>query len=133
MTIYACVELVFYDYTYYVWKQIYLLLQNIIFLIVRCNSKTLNFDKKKKNKMQTGFLDILLGILIGAVSTGNIGRISRGDKEKELGRAPSMANCLSTTVPVNLAASQIAGRHTPTRNSLRHSRMIVMHRTGHRE
>ncbi|XP_011050241.1 PREDICTED: uncharacterized protein LOC105143552 isoform X1 [Acromyrmex echinatior] len=68
----------------------------------------------------------------GAVSTGNIGRICRGDKEKELGRAPSMANCLSTTVPVNLAASQIAGRHTPTRNSLRHSRMIVMHRTGHR-
>ncbi|TGZ46179.1 Uncharacterized protein DBV15_06525 [Temnothorax longispinosus] len=69
---------------------------------------------------------------MSAVSTGNIGRISRGDKEKELGRAPSMANCLSTTVPVNLAASQIAGRHTPTRNSLRHSRMIVMNRTGHR-
>ncbi|KAG7189820.1 hypothetical protein KM043_017480 [Ampulex compressa] len=68
----------------------------------------------------------------GAVSTGNIGRVCRSDKEKELGRAPSMANCLSTTVPVNLAASQIAGRHTPTRNSLRHSRMIVMHRTGHR-
>ncbi|XP_057333351.1 uncharacterized protein LOC130672688 [Microplitis mediator] len=45
-------------------------------------------------------------------------------------RAPSMANCLSTTVPVNLKASQIAGRHTPTRSSLRHSRMIVMHRTG---
>lgn len=67
----------------------------------------------------------------GAVSTGNIGRISRGDKGEELGRAPSMANCLSTTVPVNLAASQIAGRHTPTRNSLRHSRMIVMNRTGH--
>lgn len=131
--IYTRVELVFYDYTYYVWKQIYLLLQNIIFLIVKCNSKTLNFDKKKKkDKMQTGFLDILLGILIGAVSTGNIGRIYK-EKEKELGRAPSMANCLSTTVPVNLAASQIAGRHTPTRNSLRHSRMIVMHRTGHRE
>ncbi|KAH0946929.1 hypothetical protein HN011_000377 [Eciton burchellii] len=68
----------------------------------------------------------------GAVSTGNIGRMGRNDREKELGRAPSMANCLSTTVPVNLAASQIAGRHTPTRNSLRHSRMIVMHRTGYR-
>lgn len=80
-------------------------------------------------------LNILENILLstGAVSTGNIGRVCRGDKEKELGRAPSMANCLSTTVPVNLAASQIAGRHTPTRNSLRHSRMIVMHRTGHRE
>ncbi|KZC08271.1 PREDICTED: uncharacterized protein LOC107186599 [Dufourea novaeangliae] len=68
----------------------------------------------------------------GAVSTGHIGRIYRPEKDKELGRAPSMANCLSTTVPVNLAASQIAGRHTPTRNSLRHSRMIVLHRSGHR-
>ncbi|XP_023289706.1 uncharacterized protein LOC105699130 isoform X2 [Orussus abietinus] len=69
--------------------------------------------------------------MTGAVSTGNIGKTFRLEKEKEreLGRAPSMANCLSTTVPVNLAASQIAGRHTPTRNSLRHSRMIVMHRT----
>ncbi|XP_076474957.1 uncharacterized protein LOC117153481 isoform X2 [Bombus vancouverensis nearcticus] len=66
------------------------------------------------------------------VSTGNIGKIYRLEKEKELGRAPSMANCLSTTVPVNLAAAQIAGRHTPTRNSLRHSRMIVLHRSGHR-
>ncbi|XP_051172087.1 uncharacterized protein LOC127288591 [Leptopilina boulardi] len=66
----------------------------------------------------------------GAVSTGNIGKMYRSEKEKELGRAPSMANCLSTTVPVNLAAAQIAGRHTPTRNSLRHSRMIVLHRTG---
>lgn len=64
----------------------------------------------------------------GAVSTGNIGKIYR--EGKELGRAPSMANCLSTTVPVNLAAAQIAGRHTPTRNSLRHSRMIVLHRSG---
>ncbi|KAI4503816.1 hypothetical protein M0802_001219 [Mischocyttarus mexicanus] len=69
----------------------------------------------------------------GALSTGNIGKTCRIDKiDKELGRAPSMANCLSTTVPVNLAASQIAGRHTPTRNSLRHSRMIVLNRTGQR-
>ncbi|XP_063986403.1 uncharacterized protein LOC135167290 isoform X4 [Diachasmimorpha longicaudata] len=49
---------------------------------------------------------------------------------KDLDKAPTMTNCLSTTVPVNLAASQIAGRHTPTRSSLRHSRMIVMHRNG---
>ncbi|KAF7405127.1 hypothetical protein HZH66_004033 [Vespula vulgaris] len=69
----------------------------------------------------------------GALSMGNIGKTCRTDKtDKELGRAPSMANCLSTTVPVNLAASQIAGRHTPTRNSLRHSRMIVLNRTGQR-
>lgn len=65
---------------------------------------------------------------------GNIGKTCRTDKtDKELGRAPSMANCLSTTVPVNLAASQIAGRHTPTRNSLRHSRMIVLNRSGQSE
>ncbi|XP_046734054.1 uncharacterized protein LOC124404168 [Diprion similis] len=71
--------------------------------------------------------------VIGAVSTGHIGKIFRLEKEKgdpQLGRAPSMATCLSTTVPVNLTTSQIAGRHTPTRNSLRHSRMIVMNRTG---
>lgn len=73
---------------------------------------------------------LIIGIFSGAVSTGNIGKMYRSEKEKELGRAPSMANCLSTTVPVNLAAAQIAGRHTPTRNSLRHSRMIVLHRTG---
>ncbi|KAK0081568.1 hypothetical protein PV325_011933 [Microctonus aethiopoides] len=55
-----------------------------------------------------------------------------GDNERyrDSDRAPSMANSLSTTVPVNLAASQISGRHTPTRSSLRHSRMIVMHRHG---
>lgn len=65
---------------------------------------------------------------------GNIGKTCRTDKtDKDLGRAPSMANCLSTTVPVNLAASQIAGRHTPTRNSLRHSRMIVLNRSGQSE
>jgi len=91
--------------------------------------------KVRERNLYLGKVIFLLNISLttGAVSTGNIGRICRGDKEKELGRAPSMANCLSTTVPVNLAASQIAGRHTPTRNSLRHSRMIVMHRTGHRE
>lgn len=59
-------------------------------------------------------------------------RICTGDNERyrDSDRAPSMANSLSTTVPVNLAASQISGRHTPTRSSLRHSRMIVMHRHG---
>ncbi|GJQ71128.1 hypothetical protein Trydic_g1032 [Trypoxylus dichotomus] len=44
--------------------------------------------------------------------------------------SPSQAICLNTTVPQNIAASNIAGRHTPTRNSLRHSRMIVMTRMG---
>ncbi|KAF4522262.1 hypothetical protein B566_EDAN011958 [Ephemera danica] len=40
--------------------------------------------------------------------------------------APSQALCLSTTVPVNIARSSIAGRHTPTRASVRHSRMLVL-------
>ncbi|KAH8340301.1 hypothetical protein KR074_009248 [Drosophila pseudoananassae] len=39
---------------------------------------------------------------------------------------PSQAVYMSTTVPQNMKAMKIAGRHTPTRNSLRHSRMIVV-------
>ncbi|XP_043067194.2 uncharacterized protein [Drosophila bipectinata] len=39
---------------------------------------------------------------------------------------PSQAVYMSTTVPQNMKAKKIAGRHTPTRNSLRHSRMIVV-------
>lgn len=45
-------------------------------------------------------------------------------------KSPSQANCLSTTVPQNIAAPAISGRHTPTRSSLRHSRMIVLSRNG---
>lgn len=33
---------------------------------------------------------------------------------------------MSTTVPQNIKGTKIAGRHTPTRNSLRHSRMLVV-------
>ncbi|XP_054728346.1 mucin-2 isoform X1 [Anastrepha obliqua] len=39
---------------------------------------------------------------------------------------PSQAVYMSTTVPQNIKGSKIAGRHTPTRNSLRHSRMLVV-------
>ncbi|KAM8718756.1 hypothetical protein ACLKA7_001464 [Drosophila subpalustris] len=39
---------------------------------------------------------------------------------------PSQAVYMSTTVPQNMKGIKIAGRHTPTRNSLRHSRMIVV-------
>ncbi|XP_011882855.1 PREDICTED: uncharacterized protein LOC105570338 isoform X2 [Vollenhovia emeryi] len=95
------------------------------------NNSSNNNNNRVSNAVSAGNVSKIHTAKV-TVSTGNIGRICRGDKEKELDRAPSMANCLSTTVPVNLAASQIAGRHTPTRNSLRHSRMIVMHRTGHR-
>lgn len=63
-----------------------------------------------------------------AVSVGNLGDSAAPATTME--RSPSQANCLSTTVPQNIAATNIAGRHTPTRNSLRHSRMIVLSRTG---
>lgn len=35
---------------------------------------------------------------------------------------------MTTTVPQNIKAINIAGRHTPTRTSLRHSRMIVVNK-----
>ncbi|EDW53751.1 GM13248 [Drosophila sechellia] len=39
---------------------------------------------------------------------------------------------MSTTVPQNMKGTRlIAGRHTPTRNSLRHSRMIVVNHKNH--
>jgi hypothetical protein len=62
-----------------------------------------------------------------AVSVGNL---AESAAPTAMDRSPSQANCLSTTVPQNIAATNIAGRHTPTRNSLRHSRMIVLSRTG---
>ena len=42
-------------------------------------------------------------------------------------KCPTQMMYLNTTVPQNISPNKIAGRHTPTRNSLRHSRMIVMH------
>ncbi|KAL1517998.1 hypothetical protein ABEB36_001688 [Hypothenemus hampei] len=42
----------------------------------------------------------------------------------------TQAVCLMTTVPQNYASRSLGGKHTPTRNSLRHSRMIVMYRNG---
>ncbi|KAH8287185.1 hypothetical protein KR054_004152 [Drosophila jambulina] len=44
---------------------------------------------------------------------------------------PSQAVYMSTTVPQNMKGMKIAGRHTPTRNSLRHSRMIVVNHKNH--
>jgi hypothetical protein len=63
-----------------------------------------------------------------AVSVGNLAESAAPPTAMD--RSPSQANCLSTTVPQNIAATNIAGRHTPTRNSLRHSRMIVLSRKG---
>jgi hypothetical protein len=80
----------------------------------------------------------------GALSVGNLATIpnnngnnkpaflsstfNSGCPRMTMDRSPSQANCLSTTVPQNIAGTTFVGRHTPTRNSLRHSRMIVQNR-----
>lgn len=38
---------------------------------------------------------------------------------------------MATTVPQNIKGQNIMGRHKPTRNSLRHSRMIVTNKSFH--
>lgn len=43
-------------------------------------------------------------------------------------QTPSQVIYMSTTVPQNIKGPNIAGRHTPTRNSLRHSRMLVVNK-----
>ena len=45
-------------------------------------------------------------------------------------KAPSMAGLLNTTVPQRLVARPVRGQHTPTRHSLRHSRMISLIQQG---
>ncbi|XP_071527424.1 uncharacterized protein [Panulirus ornatus] len=50
--------------------------------------------------------------------------------QPQLVRTPSQANSLCTTVPQNLIVHNLGGRHTPTRSSLRHSRMIVLAKNG---
>lgn len=91
------------------------------------------YDNLRNGTMSSGSLNSS-----GAVSVGNLNslgnkngpalRVSPSNMDRN--RSPSQANCLSTTVPQNIAGNVIAGRHTPTRNSLRHSRMIVMTRNG---
>ncbi|XP_018024515.1 uncharacterized protein LOC108680238 isoform X2 [Hyalella azteca] len=49
---------------------------------------------------------------------------------RPLQRCPSQATNLATTVPCSLVTKKLGGRHTPTRSSLRHSRMVVLHRTN---
>ncbi|XP_046664799.1 sarcospan isoform X2 [Homalodisca vitripennis] len=72
----------------------------------------------------------------GALSVGNLTTVGTNNSPYHPSvpmdrlKSPSQANCLSTTVPQNIAAPAISGRHTPTRNSLRHSRMIVLSRNG---
>lgn len=51
-------------------------------------------------------------------------------RQQQLVRTPSQANNLCTTVPQSLVVQNLGGRHTPTRSSLRHSRMIVLSKNG---
>uniref|UniRef100_A0A1A9VUL4 Uncharacterized protein n=1 Tax=Glossina austeni TaxID=7395 RepID=A0A1A9VUL4_GLOAU len=46
---------------------------------------------------------------------------------------PSQAVYMATTVPQNIKGTKIAGRHTPTRSSLRHSRMLVISNKNYQE
>lgn len=51
-------------------------------------------------------------------------------KECKFSESLSQMHCLNTTVPQNIGRQNIGGKHTPTRNSLRHSRMIVLNKSG---
>ncbi|XP_056636656.1 uncharacterized protein LOC130445155 [Diorhabda sublineata] len=55
---------------------------------------------------------------------------SNNNVSKDENSTRSQITFVNTTVPVNMTTQDIAGKHTPTRNSLRHSRMIVMNKTG---
>lgn len=50
------------------------------------------------------------------------------DTDLNYNQQPSQVIYMSTTVPQNIKSPNIAGRHTPTRNSLRHSRMLVVNK-----
>ncbi|KAJ8957085.1 hypothetical protein NQ318_007298, partial [Aromia moschata] len=63
-------------------------------------------------------------------SNGNGSLPRNSTKERKYDDHPTQMHCLTTTVPQNIASEVIAGKHTPTRNSLRHSRMIVLNKSG---
>lgn len=50
--------------------------------------------------------------------------------DDQTGQQHSLTAGMVTTVPQNVAAPKIEGRHVPTRSSLRHSRMIVLNKQG---
>lgn len=85
-------------------------------------------NQSKNSSRPVSFYDNFKGNIQSLDRNGQ-NRLSREiclDRDK----SPTMAHCLNTTVPQNITALSIAGRHTPTRSSLRHSRMIVMNKTG---
>ncbi|XP_040575475.1 uncharacterized protein [Lepeophtheirus salmonis] len=53
-----------------------------------------------------------------------------GASYHRLERHPSQANMWSTTVPQSLVNQKLGSRHAPTRNSLRHSRMLVLSKSS---
>ncbi|XP_045591886.1 uncharacterized protein [Procambarus clarkii] len=62
-----------------------------------------------------------------------LAKMSAGEERQQarLVRTPSQANTLATTVPQSLVVKNLGGRHTPTRSSLRHSRMLVLAKNGY--
>lgn len=60
----------------------------------------------------------------------NKGASNNNVKECKFSESLSQLHCLNTTVPQNIRRQDIGGKHTPTRSSLRHSRMIVLNRSG---
>uniref|UniRef100_A0A1B6E950 Sarcospan n=1 Tax=Clastoptera arizonana TaxID=38151 RepID=A0A1B6E950_9HEMI len=112
------------------------------------NCYTLPRQSKSSNHTDSRPLSLYDNLRLGTKSSGSLSSLSLGNlntsRERikntatiripplfiDRNKSPSQANCLSTTVPQNIAGNTIAGRHTPTRNSLRHSRMIVLTRNG---
>ena len=99
-----------------------------------CNKPTVRIAENPPQRRPLSLYDNLQqrgGVCDSVGSTTlSVGNLADSAGPTAMDRSPSQANCLSTTVPQNIAATSIAGRHTPTRNSLRHSRMIVLSRTG---
>ena len=65
---------------------------------------------------------------------GSLPNVSRHHVDQDptgvLKATPSMAGLMNTTVPQRLVVRPLGRQHTPTRNSLRHSRMICLSQQG---
>ncbi|KAM7348010.1 uncharacterized protein ACRADG_007457 isoform 1-T2 [Cochliomyia hominivorax] len=64
-------------------------------------------------------------------STTTYNQISLNDIDGSASRTQTVY--MATTVPQNIKGNKIAGRHTPTRSSLRHSRMLVVNNKSYEE
>ncbi|XP_037808975.1 uncharacterized protein LOC119601849 isoform X2 [Lucilia sericata] len=63
--------------------------------------------------------------------TASYNQISLNDIDTSASRSQTVY--MATTVPQNIKGNKIAGRHTPTRSSLRHSRMLVVNNKSYEE